>query len=290
MKCMYREKIYRCGDYLEVEVYPVFAKAEGRRRAKYRPTSEMQARLNQRRAERMLARILNANFTENDCSVTLTYDKDTLPATYEEAERDVKNFLRRVKRLRNKLELPDIKYVLIPGSGRFHFHIPMSGGLDDKQISALWQNGYCNIIHFRFNENGIEGHARYIASQFENDQYGGNDLLSMFDIDEETGEVTEKTGGNVARKKGKRRYSCSMNIVRPEAEERDGEITATRVEELATMDSKSGSAFEKIYSGYYFSDCEPYYNNENGGYYLHIKMYRKDAAFLQTMKKYKYRR
>lgn len=290
MKCMYREKIYRCGEYLEVEIFPVFKKANGRRRAKYKPTSEMQARLNQRRAERELIRILNDNFTEDDISVTLTFDAKSLPDTFEEAEKAAKNFLRRVQRLRKKKGLDEIKRVLIPGAGRFHFHIPMNGGLDAKELAALWPYGYCNVIFFRFNENGIEGHARYIANQFEADQYGGEDLLSMFDVDEETGEVTEKEPSNNKRAKGKRRYSCSKNIVRPVAEERDGEITASKVEELATYDSKSRAAFEKLYPGYCFSDCQPYYNSENGGYYLQIKMYRDDASFLQTMKKFNTRR
>ena len=305
MKCLYREKIYRCGEYLEVEVFPVFKKANGGRRAKYKPTNEMQARLNQRRAERALIRILNGNFTEDDISVTLTFDAKSLPETFEEAERAAKNFLRRVKRLRKKKGLDEIKYVIIPGSGRFHFHIPMSGGLDAKELATMWPYGYCNVIFFRFNENGIEGHAKYIANQFDEDQYGGEDLLSMFDVDEETGEVRENSEGSSSstaggppspilgkakRAKGKRRYSCSKNIVRPVAEERDGEITSARVEELATVDSGSRKAFERLYPGYCFSDCKPYYNAENGGYYLQVKMYRQDASFLQTMKKFKQRR
>ena len=295
MKCLYREKIYRCGEYLEVEVFPVFKKASGGRRAKYKPTNEMQARLNQRRAERSLIRILNGNFTEDDISVTLTFDAKSLPESYEDAEKAAKNFLRRVKRLRKKKGLPEIKYVMIGGSGRYHFHIPMSGGLGDKELAALWPYGYCNVIHFRFNENGIEGHAKYIANQFDEDQYGGEDLLSMFDIDEETGEVIENAecrmqNAKSKRAKGKRRYSCSKNIVRPVAEERDGEITSSKVEELATVDSGSRRAFEKLYPGYCFSDCKPYYNSENGGYYLQVKMYRQDASFLQSIKKYKHRR
>ena len=288
MRRKYREKIYTCGDYKDIQLFPVFEKAKGRRKKRYKPTSEMQAKLNQRNAERSLTRLLNANFTENDISATLTYMNQYLPKTFEEAERDVKNFLRRVKRLRSKLGLPEIKYILIPGAGRFHFHIPMSGGIDDKAIQNLWPYGYCNIIHFVFDENGIEGHARYVAKQFELDEV---DIFSMFDINEETGEVTEKEGKAATRAKGKRRYTCSRNIIRPETEEKDGRITAARVEEMATVDSASRAVFEKLYPGYCLADCKPYYNEENGGYYLEIKMYRKDANFLQTRKKFnRYRR
>ena len=276
MRRKYREKIYDCGGFLEVDIYPVFRKANGKRRARFKPTSEMQARLNQRNAERMLVRILNANFTENDISVTLTYSNEYLPDSYEQAERDAQNFLRRVKRLRKKLGLPEIKYVLIPGDGRYHFHIPMSGGIDAVTLRKLWPYGYLNVIHFEFNENGIEGHARYVATQYESELYGGEDLLSSLDIDEETGEVK---GLNNQRRRGKRRYTCSRNIVRPEAEEREGRISAARVEELATVDSSSRKEFEKLYPGYSFSECKPYYNDENGGYYLRVRMYRSDIKF-----------
>ncbi len=284
MRCKYREKIYRCGEYLEVDVFPVYAKATGRRKAKYKPTSAMQERLNQKNAERALIRILNANFTASDISLTLTYSDKYFPENYEDAERDVKNFLRRIKRLRQKLNLPEMKYVLIPGEGRYHFHIPMSGGIDDKAIQAMWPYGYANATHLDFNENGIEGLARYIATQFEGDNYGGGDLLSLLDINEETGEVTEK------RKKGRRRYSCSKNIVRPEPEEREGRISASRVEELANVSNSSAPVFEKLYPGYCFVSCQPYYNSENGGYYLQVKMYKTDASWLKRNSRYKARR
>lgn len=289
MRRTYREKIYKCGDYIDVQVFPVFAHGNTRRKKRAKPTSEMQSRLNQRNAERALIRLLNANFTEDDISVTLTFSEEHLPDSYEEAERRMKNFLRRVKRLRAKLGLSEIKYIIIPGSGRYHFHIPMNGGIDDKTLASLWPYGYCNTIHFQFNESGLEGHARYVARQFEEDQYGGRDLLSMLDIDEETGEVSEMQNAEckMKRKKGKRRYSCSKNIVRPETEERDGRISAQRVEDMATVDSASRAVFEKLYPGYCFSSCVPYYNQENGGYYLEIRMYREDAAFIKSRGKFK---
>lgn len=290
MRRLYREKIYRTGDYLDIQLFPVFNKANARRKKRSKPTSEMQAKLNQRNAERALTRILNENFGEEDISVTLTYSAKDLPESFEDAERDAKNFLRRVKRLRAKKGLEEIKYVLIPGPGRFHFHIPMNGGLGDKELQKLWPYGYCNIIHFQLNENGIEGHARYIAKQFE--ESDDPDIFDMFDINEETGEVTEvqSAEGRGQRKKGKRRYSCSKNIIRPEAEEKDGRISAAKVEEIATVDSESRRVFEKLYPGYCLSDVRPYYNEENGGYYLEIRMYRSDAAFLKTRKRYKPRR
>ena len=50
MQRKYRQKKYHCGEYLEVVIYPVYAKAKGRGK-RCKPTSEIQKRLNQRHAE-----------------------------------------------------------------------------------------------------------------------------------------------------------------------------------------------------------------------------------------------
>ena len=155
MRCLYRERRYHCGNYLEVDIFPVFQKQSGRGK-KAKPTSEVQARLNEHNAEQKLIRILNANFTPEDIEIHLTYTDENLPSTPEEAERDVANYLRRVKRLRKKLELPALKYVNVPGGGiggtRFHFHITMSGGVFSEQMAA----GLLRIL------NGEKGGLRMI--------------------------------------------------------------------------------------------------------------------------------
>lgn len=276
MRRRYREKSYKCGEFLEVDIYPTFEVTPRRRKARYKATTAMQERLNQKNAERELIRILNTNFSEGDLSVTLTYRDDVLPECEEAAMRDVKNFLRRVKRVRAKRGLSEMRYVIIPGDGRYHFHVAMSGGLSDLELARIWGLGRVNTISFQLDEHGLEGHACYVARQYIEDQYGGADLLSALTVDEETGEVVDKK-----RKKGQRRYICSKNIERPTVERRDGRISARRVEELATYDNGAAAVFEKLYPGYTFAGCIPYYNDENGGYYLQIKMYKKDAAFMK---------
>ena len=77
MRCLYREKKYYCGDYLEVEVYPVFAKQRGRVK-KYRESTETQKRLNKRNAERRLVRLIHTNFSDTDIRFDLTLH-NTIP-------------------------------------------------------------------------------------------------------------------------------------------------------------------------------------------------------------------
>lgn len=71
MRCLYREKIHKCGEFLEVDIFPVFEYQRGRSK-KRKPTTETQQRLNQRNAERKLTRLLNTNFTKRDIRFDLT--------------------------------------------------------------------------------------------------------------------------------------------------------------------------------------------------------------------------
>ena len=90
MRRTYRERKHYCGDYLEVEVFPVYTKAKGRGKRK-KPTTEIQQRLNQRHIEGRLRRLLHTNFTPSDLFATLTFDNLSLPASVEDAQRLLTN-------------------------------------------------------------------------------------------------------------------------------------------------------------------------------------------------------
>lgn len=258
MRCLYRERRYFCGNYLEVDIFPVFRKQNGRRK-KAKPTSEVQAKLNEHNAIQQLIRILNANFTGEDIEIHLTYRDDCLPETPEEAARDAQNFIRRVKRYRKKLGLPPLKFVQVPAGGingtRYHFHITMNGGVDRSVLEDMWGYGYANSRKLQFNENGVEGLAKYVARQFSD---------------------------NKAEMPFKKRWTASRNLVIPEPQDRDGRISQRRVQELATFEAECREPFERLYEGYSLSEVSPFYNDMNGGYYLHIKMYREGSVFQNT--------
>lgn len=69
-----RESVYVCGDYMDADIYPVFQPA-GKRRARCKPTSAIQEKLNQKNAEKKITRLAHANFTEDDIALHLTYDE-----------------------------------------------------------------------------------------------------------------------------------------------------------------------------------------------------------------------
>lgn len=262
MRCLYRERRYICGNYMEVDLFPVFAKQKGRGR-KAKPTSEVQARLNEHNAEELLVRLLNANFTPDDIEIHLTYADREYPKSDNEMRRDVQNFIRRVKRFRKARKLDEMKYVVVPqgeeGGTRFHFHVTMTGGIDRDELEKLWGFGYANSKRLQFSENGIEGLARYVAKQFREKK-----KTALF----------------------KKRWIASKNLEHPKPKDRDGRLSARKVKDIATVDSENLAAISQMYDGYVCTEIRPFYNEVNTGYYLHFKLYKYGTSF-QNMKRRK---
>lgn len=247
MRCLYREKKYQCGEYLEVDIFPVFEKQRGRGK-KRKPTSDVQKRLNQRNAERKLIRLLNTNFTKKDIRFDLTYNAENLPASPEDAQRQMQNFLRRIKRYRKKHGLPELKYVAVTEigekSGRIHHHIVMSGGIDINTLAEIWGKGYTNAKPLQFDAYGIVGIAKYLVKE---------PVLS-------------------------KRWCASRNLKQPKETQRDGKIPAYKVKELHNSRDDNREYLEKLYEGYVLVDCKPFFNEINGGYYVTVRLYKKTVS------------
>ena len=245
MRCLYREKIYRCGNYLEAEIYPVFAPPRSARSHKAKPTAEVQQALNQRHAERRIIRLANTNFTENDIRFDLTYSPEYAPKDPQEAQKNLQNFFRRLKRFRKKQDLPELKYIAVTEqgekSGRYHHHIIMSGGVSINDLAKIWKKGYTAAKPLQFDERtGIAALVKYMIK-------------------------------NTATY---RRWNASKNLTQPKVTKRDGKISVRKVKALYELDSSAAEEYEKIYPGYIFSDASAFYNDCNGGTYLAVYMYK----------------
>lgn len=255
MRRAYKERRYFCGNYLEIDVFPVFPAARCRR-AKTKPTSEIQQRLNEHNAEQKLIRILNANFTSDDIEIHLTFADANLPETDEEAARDIQNFFRRVKRLRKKLGLSPLKYVCVTEGGtggkRYHYHVTMSGGIDRDALEKAWGFGYANSRRLQFNENGVEGLARYVTKQFRQAKENGETIF-------------------------RKRWTASNNLIIPPPKDRECRISEKRLKEIAQADTPDGAIFERLYPEYRFASVRPFYNEVNGGYYLCVRMFKQKS-------------
>lgn len=132
------------------------------REKKEKPTSEAQKRVNRRKAERNLRRLMNASFVDGDYLVRLDFFRENTPPDGKEMQRLMNKALRK---LRNKFKRMGIllRYVYVkeigPRGGR-HIHIVMNR-CDIEWIRESWPYGGIHIDPLNSN-----GQYKKIASYF----------------------------------------------------------------------------------------------------------------------------
>lgn len=151
-----REKKTLCGEgYMEVDLYHITPEEHAaKRRKKTRPSSERQKKRNAQHAHRWRVQKANANFTVLGFYLTLTYIEAFLPESMEQAQRDLRNYIRRVKAAIAKLYGADVELRVMGltgcgrKSGRYHHHLLVEcKGLTMRQkrsSGSCWKtNGPC---------------------------------------------------------------------------------------------------------------------------------------------------
>lgn len=248
----YCTKTEKAGDTLVLTVYPILgrsdrAKAEAARKAMSR---ERQNRYNRERARRRLALLMDANFGKNDLHVTLTY-RGT-PPDYEQARKDVRNYLRAVKRMREKAGLPEMKYIYVieeeGGDGekrRIHVHLMMTGGISREALEEKWGRGYANCDRLQPEEgNGLMELARYFTK--------------------------------LEQEKHRRAWSASKNLRQPRTTVSRTRMSNARVRRLCQeMPGSAAEIMGKLYPGYKVGAVEPYTSDWIPGVYLRIRLRRR---------------
>lgn len=108
-----REKRIYCGEeYLEVDIVAVTNMPEAGK-GKRGKSSQAQKNLNDKRSKRRFVQIANTNFGTNDFHISATYNNEHLPMSLEEAEKNVHNYLDRIKRKMKRETGEDLKYMLV---------------------------------------------------------------------------------------------------------------------------------------------------------------------------------
>lgn len=158
----YIEEICVAGNVIEVNKYYSFrCHAKGEKRCgKENETSEAQKRVNQRKAEKVLRRLMNANFVDGDFLIRLDFSKR--PPGSVEMQTLISAFIRKLRTVLRKLGI-EIKYIYVkevgPRGGR-HIHMMLTK-CDTDIIRKLWTHGGIHIDPL--NTNGQYGK---IASYF----------------------------------------------------------------------------------------------------------------------------
>lgn len=240
----YRTRTVVAGPRLEVEVYPLFGReAAGRARAAKIAgnTPEAMKKLNRERAIRHLIQLADANLTDQDIHLTLTYRN---APTEDRAWRDVDNFLRTVKRRRKQYGMTPLKYFYtVEGneSGskeKLHAHVLMSGGISREELEAIWGNGWANADRLQPDERGLEAIIRYITKDQE-----------------------------------KRKWHRSRNMVQPKQRTSDSKVSNAKVKRIARgFEAEAKEIMEKLYPKYRYVDVKVTLSDSVDGAYIRVLM------------------
>lgn len=296
-----REKKTDCANYREVDIIPRTEAAEqaarGKRGKKRKVNAPKQKDLNDKNAKRYLVQLGNGNFHIGDLHTSCTYDAENLPETVEEAENIVTNYLRRIAYRRKKLGLEPLKYILVTEYKyskdgqclkRIHHHIIMNGGLDRDDVELMWtkdrinwkktkdpeyrasikQMGWVNADRLQMNENGIEGLCKYIVK----DPQGKKRYSSSRNLDRP--ETTREDGGE-KQQRDQNHWKYSRNLNAPEEKCNDFKYSKRKVEQLAKSPDAGLEEFRKIYSNYNIVSCEAVFY-EQTGWHIYLKMWKKE--------------
>ena len=260
----YRTRTTKAGSRLEAEVFPIFGRRmeQTARAAKERITPERQAQLNTRRSKRRLILLLENNFrTEEDIHVTLTYAGRE--PDYQRAKKDVRNFLNRIRRLREKRGLPELKYIYAIGRDagqRIHCHVVMNGGIGRDELERNWKIG-----------NERTEHKRGVANTYRLQEYG-HGLAGMANYlyrqNERARDAGERTGLHM--------WCASKNLKKPKERTSDTKMTTRKVKMIATnFTQMAREIMERVYPGYSLEDCRVLFSDIVDGVYIRCVMRRR---------------
>lgn len=240
----YRMKTIKSGDILECEIYPIWKTNNKDRAQKAKKSRDAQKNLNNKNTLKNLIRLLNANFTSQDIWATFTYDNEHLPSTIEEAQKDMQNYIRRLKTYVKRNNLEELKYIYVTeyrkteNKVRVHHHIVLNFKDRDK-AEQIWKGGSrTQTRRLQPDELGLEGLARYILKD----------------------------------PKGSKRYVVSKNLTKPIITVADSKMTRGRVNKIVERRIDAISLFQKIYKGYSFTDMKIFFSEYVAGAYLYIRM------------------
>lgn len=231
----YLKKTCRAGKTKEVEYYYS---------ARYHPkgevrntcegiTTEAQKQINRRMAERMLTRILNANFSSEDLYITWHYKKELRPANKEEMRGQIRKLLRKLRELYKKTGKV-LKYVWVAEIGKkgaAHIHMVVNGN-ELQKLKKLWSYGHINVQPL--------------------DETGQYRKLAEYFI-----KYSDRTMGTDKELQGKR-YNCSRNLVRPKEK-----VTVVKSKRRYSKDIKVPKGWyldkESVQEGFHERTGYPYF-------------------------------
>lgn len=244
----YRTKTVRAGKQVYVEIYPVWRTYDGVRAARNKCERNAQEKLNDKNAKKHAVRLVNQNFTDEDFWATFTYNSSYLPSNREDAEKNLRAFIRVLRNKAAKKYGVKLKCFYVTeyesdekkGKIRCHHHL-ITNYPDRDELEALWKyGGRNNVRKLVADEYGYEGLVTYLLK-----------------------------GG-----KNRRRYGVTRGMEKYKVSVSDGKITRGRAMKLALGEESGREFFEKKYPACRLSDMKVRFSNVVSGVYICVRMRR----------------
>lgn len=277
-----REKKIYCGkEWLEVDIVPVTNIPEAGKE-KVEKSSQAQKNLNEKNSKRKFVQIANTNFGADDLHISATYNEEHLPLTLKEAERNVHNYLDRVKRRMKSVTGKDLKYMLVTEytpeedeaeqlelegledkkvkAVRIHHHILLNGGLDRNDLELMWSTTRINWKKAADPEyrKQVDYMGFVNCDRIQPNENGVEGLVNYIN----------------KRKKGCKKWSTSMNLDKPKVKKNDSKYSFKKLREYAkTPEDKE--IWRKQYKGYEPTKIEYKYNDYTG-WSCYLRLRRKE--------------
>ena len=253
----YRVKRIQAGDTLEIEAFPIWDTAASATEARKQSEKHREAvrAVNLRNTQKNLRRLMNANFGRGDILLTLTYTPSQQPGSEQDAQKDIRNYLRRLRNRRKKLGLPELKYIYITETThgamgtRYHHHLIVNGGIDRDEIEGIWAKGIANSRAAQPDAFALSGWAHYMSKQKINQE-----------------------------KAYTRGYAHSKNLKQPKVTYADHKISRRAMQQISQdMQTRGAEILEKLYPGYQMAEAPQVRVSEYvpGGYLLARMIRRK---------------
>lgn len=139
------------------------------------------------------------------------------------------------------IEAVEYKCAKLKGRKNWHFHLFMTGGLDEGAIYALWTKGECKrVSKYRPDKFGPETAARYMIKD----------------------------------PKGSRSFSGSKNLKKPVVRTRETTLTPSAVERIARTRVDDSKYWERKNKGYKLLRTYVRWNDYNKHWYITAVMYK----------------
>lgn len=254
-KCRIMLQTIECGDRVELNIYPWFMnRRDIPRSPAIKESREAQKRLNRKNSQKRLIRLMCCNFHDGDLILTLTYGDYFYP-TREQAQKDIRDYVKALRRERKKEGLGALKYIYVTeyvpeGEGtkkvRIHHHIIINR-MDRDMAESLWKKGRAQAKYAQTDDFELEGFARYISK--------------------------------LSYEKNHHAWVASRNLDKPVEHKSTTLLSRRKFAEIIRSGDK-GELLESLYQGKLkYLDSTVYINQEYGGFYLYSRMRRKESVW-----------